>query len=308
MTKPIANHVLGIDAFSRVDIEDLFADATRLENLPAEQKRGMLVGRLVVSMFFEPSTRTRISFESAALRLGASVTGFSDAHGTSSAKGESLEDTVRMCASYGDALVLRHPLMGAAKRAAAVSAVPIINAGDGAGEHPTQTLVDLYTILREKGRLDGLHIGIAGDLCYGRTVHSLLLGLAKFRNIKVSWFSPAPALRLPESQQRHATLQGIDLQHVESLAELAGSVDVLYMTRIQHERFDASESKVALDSYVLRAAHVKNANPNACIIHPLPRVKEIATEVDLLPNAAYFRQAQNAIPVRQALLCKLLPT
>jgi aspartate carbamoyltransferase catalytic subunit len=302
-------HLLGIEALTRAEILTLLSEAKNVGAMTRAAKRELLRGSVMVSMFFEPSTRTRLSFETAALQLGCGVTGFSDAQNTSATKGESLEDTVRMCAAYGDALILRHPLLGAAHRAAAVSNVPVINAGDGAGEHPTQTLVDLYTMQQRLGDLDGLRVGLAGDLCNGRTVHSLLLALAKFRNIKVSCFSPTPALALPESQRRHATLHGIDIDDADSLATLAQRVDVLYMTRVQTERISGSEpfdAVAKLEHYVLRAKDLAGAAPNMCVMHPLPRVREIATDVDALPHAAYFEQAGNAVSVRQALLLQLL--
>jgi aspartate carbamoyltransferase catalytic subunit len=303
-------HWVGIETVSKEGLEQLFADAKRLEAEPLEQKRERLRGRVVMTMFFEPSTRTRLSFESAALRLGAGVSGFAEGETTSAKKGESLEDTVRMCAAYGDVLVLRHPVLGAASRAAKVSSVPVINAGDGTGEHPTQALVDLYTIQQRMGQIDGLHIGIVGDLCYGRTVHSLLLGLSKFRGIHVTCYSPSPKLALPEADLRHASLAGLTLHEGRNLRDIARSVDVLYMTRVQSERFpperEGSTASSGLADYVLRAADLDDARRNMCILHPLPRVTELPVEIDALPAAAYFEQARNGVCVRQALLQSVL--
>ena len=259
--------------------------------------RHFLDGRVVCTAFFEPSTRTRLSFESAAHRLGASVIGFSDPATTSSSKGETLEDTVRMLNAYADLIVMRHPKEGAARRAAAVSTVPVVNAGDGPGEHPTQTLLDLYTMRKERGRIQGLTVGLVGDLRYGRTVHSLVPALQRLGAKAVA--VAAPGLELPKPI-------AADIPAM-SLEEAAASCDVLYVTRVQKERFaDAAEYERVKDSFVVDADLLSRTKSKAIVLHPLPRVDEIHPNVDGLPAARYFEQARNGVPVRMAVLASLL--
>ena len=255
----------------------------------------LLLDRIVAAAFYEPSTRTRLSFETAAHRLGASVVGFADASSTSSVKGETLEDTVHVLSGYGDLLVLRHPEQGAAARAAKVASIPVINAGDGAGEHPTQTLLDLYTIRRSLGRLDGIQVAVMGDLRYGRTVHSLVPALQRLGAKVVQ--VPAPGLPLPGDI---GAVPELDLE------EAAASSDVLYVTRVQKERMDATSNEAANRRLIVDGALLARTGSEAIVMHPLPRVDEIAVDVDSLPSAKYFEQARNAVPVRMAVLAHLL--
>ncbi len=291
-------HLTSIRDLTDKRIEAILERAATIEADPASV-RHVLDGRVMCTAFFEPSTRTRLSFESAAQRLGASVIGFSDPASTSTSKGETLEDTVRMLTAYADLIVMRHPKEGAAKRAAAVSKVPIVNAGDGPGEHPTQTLLDLYTIRKEKGTIAGLKVGLVGDLKFGRTVHSLVPALQRFGAIPIS--VAAPGLEIPEDVVTKVRLPTLDLEAA------ARSCDVLYMTRVQKERFaDAAEYEKVKGAFRLDAALLQRTNSKAIILHPLPRVDEIAADVDALPAAKYFDQARNGIPVRMAVLADLL--
>lgn len=299
------NHLVTIGDLSRDRIEGLLDLAAELDQ--PEKKHALshlLRGYVVATMFFEASTRTRLSFESAALRLGAGVVGFAEADTTSTKKGETLEDTVRMCMAYGDVLVLRHPEIGSAARAAKVASVPVVNGGDGANEHPTQTLVDLYTIRKAFGKVDGLRIAFVGDLLYGRTVHSLLAALAKYTNITATLVGPK-SLALPESHRRHATLHGIDLRDADRLEDAIPEVDLVYMTRIQKERFPPGAADVG-GGYRLDAKMLSAAKKELRVLHPLPRVDEIATDVDATPHALYFGQAAHGVPVRQAVLLSVL--
>ncbi len=283
------------------DLSD--ADMTRLLDRAEEMANGMrklrtrLEGRIVCTAFFEPSTRTRLSFESAAFRLGAGVIGFADPATTSSSKGETLEDTGRMLASYADLIVMRHPKEGAAKRVADVCDVPVVNAGDGPGEHPTQTLIDLYTMRKAHGKLDGLRVAIVGDLKFGRTVHSLVPALQRL-GIKAIAVA-APGLDLPKS------LSGA--LETATLEEAAATCDVLYVTRVQKERFgDLREYEAVKGAFVVDAALLARTKSRAIVMHPLPRVDEVAPDVDGLPAAKYFDQARNGVPVRMAVLATLL--
>lgn len=296
-------HLISIGDCSREAIDELLFHARMIAKAP-HRMADVLRGRVVLTMFFEPSTRTRLSFESAALRLGAGTLGFAEPKVTSAAKGETLEDTVRMCMAYGDALVIRHPEAGAAARAAAVSRVPIINAGDGANEHPTQSLVDLYTMRELHGHLDGLRVGFVGDLRFGRTVHSLLAALALYRGVSVSLFAP-PALALPDVYRERARAGGLAIDDAPSLDAMIRSVDVLYVTRVQRERFPAGE-ELDVGAYHVTAQTLAHAPAGLRVLHPLPRVDEIAIDVDATAHAAYFAQAANGVPVRQAVLLELL--
>lgn len=277
-------HDLGRDGIERILAAAKVLDGTRNEDL---------AGTTVCTAFFEPSTRTRLSFETAAQRLGADVIGFSDAKATSGSKGESLEDTVRVLGAYSDLLVLRHFDPGSARRAASVSDIPVVNAGDGAGEHPTQTLLDLYTIEKELGRLD-VKVGLIGDLRHSRTVHSLVPALQWFGAEMVQ--VPAWRLELPEGDIPHA-----------GLADAAAECDVLYVTRVQRERFtDAGELAQAEGSFRIDKELLETSGSKAIVMHPGPRVDELATDVDALPAAKYFDQARNGVAVRMAVLKSLL--
>lgn len=268
--------------------------------------RKLLDGRIVATLFFEPSTRTRLSFETAANRLGAKVIGFTDPKVTSSTKGETLKDTIMMVSNYADVIVMRHYLEGAAKYASEVSPVPVVNAGDGANQHPSQTLLDLYSINKTQGKLDDLHILLVGDLKYGRTVHSLIMAMRYF-NPTFHFIAPEE-LSMPEELKAYCREQGIKYEEQTDFnEEVIAKADIIYMTRVQRERFtDLMEYERVKDVYILRAAMLRNAKPNMKILHPLPRVNEIAYDVDDDPHAYYFEQARNGLYAREAIICDVL--
>lgn len=261
----------------------------------------------LATLFFEPSTRTRLSFEAAMLELGGSVIGFSSANSSSAAKGESVADTAKVISCYADIIAMRHPKEGAAMVAAHNATIPVINAGDGGHCHPTQTLADLLTIYREKGHFDNLTIGMCGDLKFGRTVHSLINAMARYQGVKFVLISPEE-LKLPSYVKQESLLKNhIDYIQTTSLEEAMPSLDILYMTRIQQERFaDMDEYLRLKDSYILTPEKLKAAKPNMCILHPLPRVNEISVKVDDDPRACYFKQVLNGKYMRMALILKLL--
>lgn len=295
-------HIISIADFSREEILHVLTTARQLE---AQPQTNMLTGRLMATLFFEPSTRTRLSFEAAMHKLGGKVIGFSEPGSTSAKKGESLADTIRMVEQYADVIVMRHPRDGAARLAGEVSRIPIINGGDGGNQHPTQTFLDLYTIAKLfPALLDGsqkLTICFAGDLRYGRTVHSLLHALFHFP-CKLLMVAPS-GLELPAQYLAEAHAAHMDIQTVPTLQEAIEQSDVLYMTRLQEERFpDPLEFDHIKATYRITAAMMRSAKSSLRILHPLPRVNEIAADVDSTHHAAYFSQAGNGIPVRQALL------
>ncbi|MBQ8143533.1 MAG: aspartate carbamoyltransferase [Butyricicoccus sp.] len=261
----------------------------------------------LATLFYEPSTRTRLSFEAAMLNLGGSVLGFSSADSSSAAKGESIADTIRVMSYYADIVAMRHPKEGAPMRASQYSGVPVINAGDGGHQHPTQTLTDLLTIQRRKGRLTDLTIGLCGDLKFGRTVHSLIKSLSRFAGIRFVLISPTE-LRVPDYVISEAiTPNNIPYKEMTSLEEAMPELDILYMTRVQRERFFNEEDYIRLkDTYILTGDKMKLAKPDMAVLHPLPRVNEIALSVDNDPRAAYFEQAGNGVYVRMALILTLL--
>ena len=263
--------------------------------------------KLLATLFFEPSTRTRLSFESAMHRLGGAVVGFSEASSTSSSKGETLSDTVQVVGGYADIIAMRHPKEGAPVVAARRAGVPIINAGDGAHNHPTQTLTDLLTIWRCKKRFDNLTIGLCGDLKFGRTVHSLIMAMSRYENVKFVLISP-DELKIPDYIRRGVLdKNNIDYVEVTRMEDVMGELDVLYMTRVQRERFFNEEDYLRLkDSYILDKAKMEKAKDDMIVLHPLPRVNEISTEVDDDPRACYFRQAHYGKFIRMALIMKLL--
>ncbi|MBN1156477.1 aspartate carbamoyltransferase [Candidatus Woesearchaeota archaeon] len=265
----------------------------------------LLKGKVLATLFFEPSTRTRLSFESAMSKLGGKVIGFADTSITSISKGESLSDTIRIVEGYSDAIVMRHPVEGAARLAAEAASIPIINGGDGSNQHPTQTFLDLYTILKTKKTLNNLHIGFLGDLKYGRTVHSLVDAMSHF-NARMYFISPE-SLRMPEDLLEELKAKGIKFVEETDLLKVSGSLDVLYNTRIQKERFpDELEYKKVKGAYRLDKGFLSHIKPDLKILHPLPRVDELSPELDSTPNAVYFEQAKNGIPVREALLALVL--
>lgn len=296
---------------SLVSLEDLDKEKIlylldRAEKFEAHPDRRILEGKVVATLFFEPSTRTRLSFETAANRLGARVIGFSDAATTSSSKGESLKDTIMMVSNYADLIVMRHYLEGAARYASEVSPVPIINAGDGANQHPSQTMLDLYSIRKTQGTLDGLDIYLVGDLKFGRTVHSMLTAMRHF-NSRFHFIAPKE-LEMPVEYKEFCKANGIIFDESDRLDEdtIAGA-DILYMTRVQRERFtDLAEYERVKDSFILRKSMLAKAKPNMKILHPLPRVNEISPDVDDSPHAYFFRQAKNGLFVREALICDSL--
>ncbi|MDR3119516.1 MAG: aspartate carbamoyltransferase [Mediterranea sp.] len=268
--------------------------------------RKLLEGKVIATLFFEPSTRTRLSFETAANRLGAKVIGFTDPKVTSSSKGETLKDTIIMVSSYADVIVMRHFLEGAARYASEVAPVPIVNAGDGANQHPSQTMLDLYSIYKTQGTLENLNIHLVGDLKYGRTVHSLLIAMRHF-NPTFHFIAP-DELKMPEEYKLYCKQQGINyVEHTEFSEDTIADADILYMTRVQKERFtDLMEYERVKNIYILRNRMLEKTRPNLRILHPLPRVNEIAYDVDDNPKAYYFQQAQNGLYAREAILCNVL--
>lgn len=268
--------------------------------------RKILDGRIVATLFFEPSTRTRLSFETAAHRLGASVIGFTDPKVTSSTKGETLKDTIMMVSNYSDVIVMRHYLEGAALYASELTNTPVVNAGDGAHQHPSQTILDLYTILQTQGTLDNLNIYLVGDLKYGRTVHSLIMAMRHFH--PTFHFISPKELAMPEEYKQYCREHDINfVEHEDFNEEIISGADILYMTRVQRERFsDLMEYERVKDIYVLRKEMLSMAKDNLRILHPLPRVNEIAQDVDDTPYAYYFEQAQNGIYAREAIICDVL--
>jgi len=302
MTNPLyRKNILSIPDFTREELELVVDTAARLK---AEPRSDLLQGKLIASCFFEPSTRTRLSFETAVQRLGGRVIGFADGSNTSARKGETLADSIQIISSYSDAVVMRHPKEGAARLASEFSPVPVINGGDGSNQHPTQTLLDLFTIKETQGTLEELAIAFVGDLKYGRTVHSLTQALSLF-NCRFYFVAPE-ALAMPDYICEELDEKGIPYTLVSSLEEVIPQVDVLYMTRVQRERFDEAEFKKIQGKFVLRAEMLKHARPNLKILHPLPRVDEIETDVDATPHAYYFQQAQNGVYAREALLALVL--
>ncbi len=294
--------ILRTDTLSDEELDLILSTASRLESvLKAGGRLTNMGGQVLATLFFEPSTRTRLSFEAAMLRLGGQVITVADPKTSSTAKGESLADSMRTVEGYADVIVIRHPRKGSAQEAADAVAVPVINAGDGAGQHPTQALLDVYTIQKEKGSLEGLTVALAGDLKHGRTVHSLVYLLARF-GTQLLFVSPS-GLEMPVEITADLKKMGADPNEGNDLAAAMRQSDVVYMTRIQRERFeDPAEYERLRGSYVVDMAMIHQAKPGITIMHPLPRVDEIASEVDTYEGAAYFRQAANGVPIRMALL------
>jgi aspartate carbamoyltransferase catalytic subunit len=299
--------ILRIEDVNRADFEYLLKSAKKMKKRIGPARYETLGIKVVGSLFFETSTRTRLSFDAAAARLGIRTIGFDGIDGTSmSKKGESFEDTIRMVAGYSDAIVLRHPEAGAAERAAAVSHVPIINAGDGANEHPTQTLVDLYAMSRTHGKIDGLKVAMVGDLKYGRVPHSLAKALTVFDDVEQYWVAP-DELPMPDSVREYVASRGGVIHDAKKIEEVIEEVDILYMTRVQVDRFkDMNAYEKIKDVYVLTPEMVKRGKDGMRILHALPRRYEIPEEIDALPQAYYFQQAQGGVPIRMALLRAIL--
>lgn len=306
-TRSVLKNVLAVEQFDRALLDELFAHAGEMRQVVDDGGSDRLRGKILATLFFEPSTRTRLSFESAMTRLGGAVLSTENARETSSfAKGETIEDTARIVAGYADALVIRHPEEGAPARAASVVDRPVINAGDGSHEHPTQALLDLYTIQHELGRIDSLRIAMVGDLKYGRAAHSLALLLAQTRGTELTLVSP-PNVRLPETVRETLSAAGIAVRDEADLMAVVPRVDVLYVTRVQRERFRSAEDYAeARGRYVIDEAVMAALNPRAILMHPLPRVDEISPRVDHDPRSVYFREAHNGVYVRMALLDWLL--
>lgn len=295
--------LVSITDYSKDEILRILDIARMFDENP---NRRLLEGKVCATLFFEPSTRTRLSFETAVNRLGGRVIGFSDASTTSSSKGETLKDTILMVNNYADIIVMRHHLEGAARYASEVSKIPIINAGDGANQHPTQTMLDIYSIYKTQGRLDNLTITVVGDLKYGRTVHSLIIGMAHFKP-KFRFIAP-DELRIPDVYKQFCEQNGIEFEEsVDFSQDVINESDILYMTRVQRERFtDLMEYERVKNVYILRNEMIKNSKENLRILHPLPRVNEIQQDVDDSPKAYYFEQAKNGVFIRQAIICESL--
>ena len=294
--------LVSIDDFTSDEVLKILDLAAEFEKNPVSR---LLEGKVIATLFFEPSTRTRLSFESAINRLGGKIVGFSDAGATSLAKGESLHDTIKMVSSYSDLIVMRHPIEGSARYASEIASVPVINAGDGANQHPTQTMLDLYSIRKTQGTLNNLNVFMVGDLKYGRTVHSLMMAMSRW-NTTFNFISHEE-LKMPEEFMIY--LENLGLKYYEHLdfTDIISRADIIYMTRVQRERFsDPIEYEKVKNVYVLKNSMLANTKPNMRILHPLPRVNEIHTDVDSNPKAYYFEQALNGVYTRQAILCSLL--
>lgn len=294
--------LVSIDDFSRDEILRIMDMAADFEANPSQR---LLYGKVVASLFFEPSTRTRLSFESAINRLGGRVIGFSDSSATSVSKGETLHDTIKVISNYCDMIVMRHPVEGAARYASQVASVPVVNAGDGANQHPSQTLLDLYSIKKTQGDLSGINIMMVGDLKYGRTVHSLLHALSHF-NANFTFVSP-DELKMPVEYKTFLYDRGIAYYETSDLMERIEGADIIYMTRVQRERFsDPMEYERVKNAYILKPEMLVNTKDTMKILHPLPRVNEIAKAVDASPHAYYFEQTQNGVYARMAIMSYLL--
>ncbi len=304
-TKKMYKDIISIRDFSKKEIIEILELTKKIETMPESKKSKLLQGKKLATLFFEPSTRTRLSFEAAMQKLGGSVIGFADATTSSTKKGESLKDTVRTVEKYCDVIAMRHSLEGAARVAAESTQIPIINGGDGANQHPTQTFLDLYTIKKTKGKIDGLNIGFLGDLKFGRTVHSLALALSYF-DVKLYFISPN-SLKMPKQFLEEIEKQGTKYVETDDLMQVLPKLDILYATRIQKERFhDLAEYEKARGFYKINKKLMEHAKPDLKVMHPLPRVDEIDYDLDDTPYAIYFEQLANGIPVRQALLCRVL--
>lgn len=294
--------LISIQDFTKEEILHILDVAEEFEK---NKSQTFLSDKVIACIFFEPSTRTRLSFETASNRLGARVIGFSDAANTSVRKGESLKDTIKMVSNYADLIVMRHPIEGSARYASEVASVPVINAGDGANQHPTQTLLDLYTIRQTQGRLDNIDINMVGDLKYGRTVHSLLQAMSHFS--PTFTFTSPEELMMPKEYKDFLDEKGIPYKETSELTQHLDTTDILYMTRIQQERFtDPMEYDKVKNVYSLNSSMLANVKPNMKILHPLPRLQEITEDVDETPYAYYFKQAENGMYVRMAIISYLL--
>ena len=294
--------LVSINDYTKEDYLKIIEKATEFEKNPVQK---ILEGKVIATLFFEPSTRTRLSFESAINKLGGRIIGFTDAASSSVKKGESLKDTIKTVANYSDLIVMRHPVEGSARYASEVSKVPVVNAGDGANQHPTQTLLDLYSIFKTQGTLENLNIFLVGDLKYGRTVHSLIMAMSHF-NPTFNFISPE-FLKIPKEYKLFLDSKGIKYYEHEDFTEYISEADIVYMTRVQKERFsDPIEYEKVKDVYILRNSMLENSKENLRVLHPLPRVNEINDDVDDNPKAYYFEQALNGVYTRQAILATIL--
>ncbi len=294
--------LVSIDDFSTDEILRILDLTEEFEKHPNTR---LLEGKVIATLFFEPSTRTRLSFESAINRLGGKIIGFSDASSSSVSKGETLNDTIRTVSNYCDLIVMRHPIEGSARFASEIASVPVINAGDGANQHPTQTLLDLYSIRKTQGGLNDLNIFLVGDLKYGRTVHSLMMAMSRWK-ATFNFISPEE-LRMPDEFKLYLDNLGLKYYEHTDFTDIIARADIIYMTRVQKERFsDPIEYEKVKNVYVLRNSMLRNTKPNMRILHPLPRVNEIHSDVDENNKAYYFEQALNGVYTRQAILCSLL--
>lgn len=294
--------LVSIDDYSKEEILEVLERAAEFEKNP---NSNLLAGKVVSSLFFEPSTRTRLSFETAILRMGGRIVGFTDASSSSVKKGESLKDTTMMVSNYTDLIVMRHPIEGSARWASEVASVPVINAGDGANQHPTQTILDLYSIYKTQGTLENLNIFMVGDLKYGRTVHSLLIALSHF-NPTFTFIAPVE-LEIPRAYKIFMDKNNIKYTEQADFDEVINNADILYMTRVQKERFaDPLEYEKVKNVYILKNSMLEDTRDNLRILHPLPRVNEISEDVDENPKAYYFEQALNGVYARQAIIAKAL--
>ena len=291
--------LISITDYTKDDYLEILELAAGFEARP---NQNLLQGKVVASLFFEPSTRTRLSFETAINRLGGRIVGISDPGSSSTSKGETLHDTIKMVSNYVDLIVMRHPLEGAARYAAEISPVPVINAGDGANQHPTQTLLDMYSIKKTQGTLDNLNVFMVGDLKYGRTVHSLLMALSEFENPIFNFIAP-DKLQIPQEYKTYLHEKGIRYFEHSEFTDIISEADIIYMTRVQKERFsDPMEYEKVKNVYILRNFMLENTKPNMRILHPLPRVNEIHTDVDKNEKAYYFEQALNGVYTREAII------
>ena len=294
--------LVSIDDFSTEEILKILDLTAEFEKEPTQK---LLEGKVIATLFFEPSTRTRLSFESAINRLGGKIIGFSDASNSSVSKGETLNDTIRTVSNYCDLIVMRHPIEGSARFSSEISKVPIINAGDGANQHPSQTLLDLYSIKKTQGTLENLNIFMVGDLKYGRTVHSLMMAMSRWK-ATFNFISPEE-LKMPDEFKLYLDNLGLKYYEHNDFTDIVSKADIIYMTRVQKERFsDPIEYEKVKNIYVLRDSMLKNTKDNMRILHPLPRVNEIHQDVDENPKAYYFEQALNGVYTRQSILCYLL--
>lgn len=294
--------LVSIDDLSTAEILSILDHAAEFEKNPTQH---LLNNKVIATLFFEPSTRTRLSFESAISRLGGKIIGFTDASSSSVSKGETLNDTIRTVSSYSDLIVMRHPIEGSARFASEIAGIPVINAGDGANQHPTQTLLDLYSIRKTQGTLDNLNIFLVGDLKYGRTVHSLLMAMSRW-NTTFNFISPEE-LMIPKEYKYYLDNLGLKYYEHKDFTDIVSKADIIYMTRVQRERFsDPMEYEKVKNVYVLRNSMLRNTKENMRVLHPLPRVNEIHKDVDSNEKAYYFEQALNGVFTRQAILCSLL--